>query len=160
MLGPCIDRNDEACLFQCLDRESRWAIATIHKNLKSMRAVVEKSYPESRRAEAYGTWGEEATAETAQQVFARFCQKRHCLQKIASGYGAVRSVTEIQPDRVAVETTRGETFELMRFDGKWGLTLYQKELLSAKLRISDSLQQVTKNAAVFDEQRRATGEAQ
>jgi hypothetical protein len=160
MIGPCIDRGDTTCLLHRLDRESLWAVSTIHKTIRKMSVLVEKAYPEERRADAYGSWREEAQAETPEAMFAAFCKKRDCLKQIAAGFGAVRHLRETSASRVVLETTREHTFEMAMYDGKWGLALFQKELLAAKLRFIDSLKQVEKNAEAFEEQRAATGTSQ
>ena len=160
MIDPCLDKNDTACLLQRLDRESRWAVGTIHKTLVQMRALVEASYPEARRADAYGSWGPEAAAATPEAMFETFCNKRRCMRSIADGFGAVASISDNGKDRVLLRTIRGGTFEMAKYDGQWGLALFQEELKSAKLRFIDSLKQVEKNARAFEEQRRATGSAQ
>ena len=156
MLAPCMDQADRACLYHRLDRESRWALQTIHKTLVEMRTVVDASYPESRRTQAFGTWGEEARTNTPEEMFKVFCRKRKCLTAIAAGFGAVKAVSETETALALVETIRGKSFEMARFDGKWGLSIFQKELLAAKLRFIDSLKQVQRNAKAFEEQRVAS----
>jgi hypothetical protein len=156
LLSPCMDRGDAGCLFRQLDRDSRWAVQTIHKTLGQMKRIVDASYPESERSHAFGAWGEEARAETPDGMFRVFCQKRQCLSRIAAGFSAVKQVSSNGENRATVTTLRGAAFEMAAFDGQWGLAVYQKELLAAKLRFIDSLKQVERNAKAFEEQRAAS----
>lgn len=137
-----------------------WALQTIHKTLAQMRSVVEQSYPDSRKAEAYGSWKEEAATQNAAELFEVFCKKRKCLESIISGFGAVKRVHETDANRAAVETVRGKQYEMAQYDGIFGLATYQKELWAAKLRFIDSLKQVKKNAKAFEEQRAASGQVE
>ncbi len=125
-----------------------------------MRNVVDASYPENRRQEAFGSWGEEARTNSPAEMFDTFCRKRSCLTHIAAGFGAVRSVIKSAENKATVETIRGGTFEMAGFDGKWGLSVFQEELLAAKLRVIDRLKQIRINAKAFKEQRTAIGGAE
>ena len=124
MVGPCIDKVSRECLFRRLERETRWSVCTVHRTLQEMRGVVEKSYPESRRISAYGAWADEAQADTPEAFFEIFCKKRQCLEKVARGFGAVKSVTMTEADTALVETIRGGKF-------KW----QKKEMLKNTYRV-------------------------
>ena len=156
-LGPCIDRADRRCVFELLDRDSRWSLATIQRTLASMRALVERSYPKAVRAGAYGSWSGEARAADAAEVFAGFCARKGCLEEIAASFGAPARTTRSGDDEVRIETTRGVVFALARHDGRWGIRRFSEELQAEKLRLLDRLEQVEQNARAYDEQRIAGG---
>ena len=137
-----------------------WALQTIYKTLTEIRTIADRSYPEHRKAEAFGSWREEAGAKSAAELFEIFCKKRKCLATIASGFGAVGTVHKTETNRAQVETMRGQRFEMAKYDGKFGLATFQEELLAAKLRFIDSLKQVKQNARAFEEQRAASGRAE
>lgn len=160
LLAPCVDKVDLRCIYRRLDQESIWAVQTIHKTLAKMRSIVEQTYPNSRKAEAYGSWKEEAATQNAAELFEVFCKKRKCLESITSGFGAIKQVHEIDANRAKVETIRGKQYEMAKYKGKFGLATYQEELLAAKLRFIDSLKQAKKNAKAFEEQRAASGQVE
>jgi hypothetical protein len=155
MVGQCIDKVSRQCLFRRLEREARWSLCTVHRALKEMRDVVERSYPESRRSSAYGAWAEEAMAETPEALFEIYCKKRRCLENTARGFGAVKKVTMTGEETALVETVRGATYTMRRAGGQWGLDLYGDAFRELKLRMLDRLKQVKKNARAYEEQRLA-----
>ena len=157
-LAPCVDRADRECLYRELDRDSRWSLQTIHRTLAEMRKLVEASYPEQRRAGAYGTWGAEAATPSPAALFDVFCRERRCLAELARGFGAVVGVAEGAPGTVTVETTRGGRFVLADREGEWGLATWCAELQAGKIHLLDALEQVRANARAFELQRRAVGD--
>ncbi len=158
-LSPCIDNADTSCIFQELDRNSRWSLHSIHKTLKEIRELADRSYPKDKKEgkSLYGGWTAEANADDVRQMFKAFCARNNCLKTIARGFGAVAKI-ENNGDRADVTTTRDATFHMIVADGEWGLATYEEELQKAKIRLADNLKQVRRNAADFDEQRLATGE--
>ncbi len=156
-LARCIDKADRRCLYDSLDRDTRWSIQTIHKTFGKMRELVERSYPVASRRNAYGVWYEEAQAADYAGAFEVYCRKRRCLEQVARGFGAVVKVSRRGDDLVDIETTRGQHFEMLWAEERWGITLFEDDLRAAKLRIIDRLGQVEKNAAQYDEQRLASG---
>jgi hypothetical protein len=156
-MAECIDDADARCLYDKLDRDSRWSIQTIHQYLKEASSLVKKSYPADKRQNAYGSWREEAFASDPEAVFETWCLKRRCLEQVAKGFGAIVKTTTIKPDNVVVKTTRGHSFPLFFAEGRWGLSLFREELQKGKLRALDRIEQVRKNAAEYEEQRLAVG---
>lgn len=156
-LAPCVDQGSAACLFGELDRDSRWSAASIQRTLAEMRALVERSYPDDRRAAALGTWADEARAADAVGLFQVFCAERRCLERLASGFGAVAGVSGRTESAARIETTRGATFDMACADGEWGLATFRDELVQAKIHLGTALVQVRSNAEAYDEQRIASG---
>lgn len=154
-IGPCIDQVDRECLFNALERDSRWSLFTIHRTLVDIRKVVETSYPPAERANAYGLFKEEAAAPTPEKMFALFCRKRKCMEQVARGFGAIRETRPISADEVEITTIRGNAYRMVRADDRWGLDILGDELQQIKLRVIDRLEQVRENARQFDEQKRA-----
>jgi hypothetical protein len=154
-LAPCVDSGNSRCLYEMLDRDSQWSIQTIFKALGEMHELVETSYPADRKAVAFGSWEEEATASDPAGLFDIYCKKKLCLEKISKGFGAVTQEVTIEPSRVRLKTTRNGEFELIKADDRWGLSLMREELATAKIRILDRLREIEKNAAAYEEQRRA-----
>ena len=159
-MAPCVDLADTGCLFEELDRDSRWSLATIHRTLKTIGEIVDRSYPADRRdpATVYGTWARAAGSKDAHEVFSAFCSRRDCLRKLARGLGAVTEISDLIETTATVKTTRGGSFQMARAGEEWGLATYRDELIKEKIRLGDNLDQVRRNAADFDEQRLATGE--
>ncbi|MBN2340447.1 MAG: hypothetical protein JXX29_01150 [Deltaproteobacteria bacterium] len=157
-LAQCIDTASTNCLFWEIDTETRWSVSSVHKLLSQIRSQVEKSYPKDQmlRDSVYGKWKFAADAETAQEMFHRMCEETQCLQELAKGFGAVKTVTR-EGNTATVETMRGKRFPLRRTKGKWGLVLFEEKLNGEKIRLSDSLKQVKRNAAEYEQQRLATG---
>jgi hypothetical protein len=154
-LGPCIDLADRSCMYELLDRDGRWSIQTIQRTLAEMRHAVEQSYPASLQQRAYGRWSAETLAKTPPELFSIYCKRNHCFDKISSGFGAIVSRKEVDASTVELETTRGQKFVLRVDAGRWGISLFTKDLLSEKIRLLDRLKQINKSAREFDEQRQA-----
>jgi len=154
-LAPCINKQDAKCIYSELDRDSRWSVQTIYKTMVQMRTLVESTYPQERQKEAYGTFSSMSSSTSDADLFERFCLSQNCLETISQGFGAVVK-TEPQTDiLVQVTTTRKAAFAMSLADGQWGLSIYQKQLQDAKIRLLDRHEQVKKNAAAFRETRAA-----
>jgi hypothetical protein len=158
-LAPCVDSADTGCLFDELDRDSRWSLSSIHRTLNTIGEIVDRSYPADRRdpIAVYGTWAQAAGSKNAHEAFSAFCSRHDCLRTLAQGLGAVTETSALTETTATVTTTRGVSFQMARADGEWGLATYRDELIKEKIRLGDNLSQVQQNAADFDEQRLATG---
>jgi hypothetical protein len=156
-IAPCVDRGAARCLFRELDRDSRWSTASIHRLLGEMRQLVDRSYPQDIRSQAFGTWAAEARAADPAALFEIFCAERRCLPRLARGFGAVTEVTDRTESRARVHTTRGASFPMACADGEWGLASFREELTQAKIHLGDALTQVRRNAAAYDDQRIVSG---
>jgi len=158
-LSVCVDKASVDCLFKELDRGSRWSVHSIYRTLAQTRGLISNSYPTDNtlRDQALGTWKKEAASKNAAEMFRVFCQKRSCLRTLAQGFGAVVKVKKTNENTAIVETTRGKTFQMSAAEGEWGLATYKDELYKTKIRLMDNLKQVRRNAAAYDEQRRAVG---
>lgn len=139
-----------------MSRDSRWSVHTIYRTLGEIRKVAEGTYPEGRLQNAFGSWKEEASASDPADLFRVYCEKRNCLEPLLRGFGAVQNTTPISKNKVRVETTRGQSFELAENEGAFGISLYEGKLQLAKIRLLDRLDQVRKNARDFQNQKLAT----
>ncbi len=158
-LAPCVDLADTGCLFDELDRDSRWSLFSIHRTLKAIGEIVDRSYPADRRdpVAVFGTWAKAAGSKDPHEMFSVFCSRRDCLRELARGLGAVTEISALTETAATVKTTRGGSFQMARAGGEWGLATYRDELIKEKIRLGDNLDQVRRNAVDFDEQRLATG---
>ncbi|MBN2717565.1 MAG: hypothetical protein JXX14_17065 [Deltaproteobacteria bacterium] len=157
-LSRCIDAASTECLFWELDNETRWTVSSIHKILKETRQTVEKSYPADAtlRSSVYGKWQQEALAQTDVAMFDTLCKKHNCLKLLARGFGAI-TARQIKNNTAEIHTVRDAAFELRKSKGQWGIVLLQDVLEGEKIRLSDSLKQVRRNANEYEQQRLATG---
>jgi hypothetical protein len=154
----CVDGRGARCLFDELDRDSRWSAASIQRLLAEMRELVTRSYPADRQGAAFGAWTAEAEAADTKELFEIFCDERHCMQRVARGFGAVVKVIDQGPSSATVETARGGSFPMACVEGEWGLSIYREELQQAKIHLGDTLEQVRRNAEAYDEQRIVSGD--
>lgn len=155
-LAPCLEKSAPECLFEELNRDSQWSLQTIFRTLGEIRQLARQSYPKENIDEAFGSWAEEAKTSSPEEMFRVYCQKRNCLKPLVNGFGAVKRVVAVSESRVRVETTRGHRFELIQNEGRYGIALYDEELMRAKIRLLDRLEQVRKNAREFEDQKLAT----
>ncbi len=154
-IATCIDTADTSCLYNKLDRESRWSLSTIHRKLGEIRDLVDKTYPEDARESAYGVWAAEAEAKDAEALFQVYCEKRKCLGQVAKRFGAPSRAEKKGENTVIIETIRDGRYEMSYAEERWGITLFRDELQALKIRIYDRLAQVERNAREFEEQRSA-----
>ncbi|MBN2529298.1 MAG: hypothetical protein JXR76_23120 [Deltaproteobacteria bacterium] len=157
-LSACIDSASTECLFGELDSETRWTVSSIYKILQEMKKTVNKSYPDddALRNSVFGKWHKMAAVKNDVEMFSLLCQKSQCLQHLARGFGAVRELKK-DGDEAELTTVRDETFLLRRVKGKWGIVLLDEMLKGEQTRLSDTLRQVKRNAAEYEQQRLATG---
>jgi len=157
-LAPCVNSGDYKCLYGELDRDSRWSIQSINRILIETSTLVKNSYPDDKniRTSAFGKWEEEAQSKTPKEMFEVFCKKRHCLKKIASGFGAIVQLENIGEMLVKIKTTKNVTFSLSKADELWGLSIFKDELQREKIRLADNLNQIRINAKEYEEHRLAT----
>lgn len=158
-LSKCVDNASTKCLLWELDTETRWSVSTVYKLLKEIRKTVETSYPQdpALRASVYGKWKEEVLATNVEQMFEILCKKRNCLTTIAQGYGAATSL-EQSGETASIMTVRNKRFKMRKTKDTWGIVLFDGELSREKIRLADSLKQVKRNAAEYEQQRLATGQ--
>jgi len=157
-IARCIDGASTECLFTELDNETRWTVSSIHKILQQTRQTVEKSYPEDidLRNGVYGIWLKESTAQTDVEMFDILCRKHQCLKSLARGFGAVKT-KRVEGDIATITTMRDATFKLKKNKNQWGIILLSDVLEGEKIRLSNSLKQIKRNAKEFEQQRLATG---
>jgi hypothetical protein len=159
-LAPCVNEKNEICLFQELDRDSRWSLHSIFKLLKEADHIMQTSYPKNGNAKeaALGPWKEESKAKSAKEMFAIFCKKQRCMDRLTEGFGAILKVSKKSENEVTITTTRKKKFNLWKSaDGKWGLSTYKEKLEEQKIRLGDVLSQIKINAAQYAQQQKATG---
>ncbi len=154
-LAPCVDAVSARCLFNELDRDSRWSAHTIHRTLTESLQLVRRSFPESRHRSMMGRWYDKSTTADGAHLFEQMCRDQQCLAQLAQGFGAVVDVRSTSATTAVVKTTRGALFEMAAADGKWGFADHREALQQAKIRVLDRLAQLKQNAAELENMKRA-----
>jgi len=160
-LVPCIDNARTDCLLGELDKDSRDSMYNLYAILKEMKSLVASSYPQDPavRESAFGPWNRVAEGNTAAEMFSLYCAQRDCMGTLASGFGVISTIKRTDPSTVEVTTMRDGVFTLHSVNGEWGLATYRTELMAEAARMRRAVSEVRKNAAEYQEQRRATGSA-
>lgn len=155
-LSTCVDSGDAQCLYEFLDRDSRWSLQTIHRTVLAMRTLVENSYPKEARLLALGSFTGLSRTQSPAQCFAAYCTDRRCMDLLLRGFGAVER-QEVSGSRVILETVRQGRFPMVQTEEGFGLALYSADLSALKLRALDTLAEIERNAKEYEEQRLAAG---
>ncbi|MCK9523907.1 MAG: hypothetical protein M0R76_12835 [Proteobacteria bacterium] len=156
-LAPCLESQEDACLLHLLDKQSRddaWAAFAM---LKEIRTLIEAHYPQETNGDASlpPTLQPLLHSPSGEAFFAAVCQRVRCGVPLREAFGAIETQTAQDEHIVELTTVRGGRFRMQNIDGEWGLAQMQSELKTERDRVYRVLSEVRRNAAAYDEQRRA-----
>ena len=146
-----LSEGDAGAAFDNLIQSTQWAFATVHKNQRRMRELIESSYPPGEQAAAlarlYG-----ADADSPRDLWGRVYNERYVKTLVEYlGEGAIKVTANL--DRPAERLCQREgkkAFRLARAaSGRWGIADFDAEWEQAQLRAVHDLDTIQKNADLY-----------
>lgn len=146
--AEAVEANDAARLFPALDERTRFAMQATVKARAEARAVIERDYPESEKAQALAALGDAGQVSTADALFARRCDPT-CLSSFGEVVGAPTAEVAVG-DELEVTTVRGRTLRMHAGkDGGYGIVWRTRETSDERARASRELRLIQDNAAIY-----------
>ena len=135
-------------MFPALDERTRFAMQATVKARMEARALIERDYPESEKAQALAALGEAGRVATAAELFGRRCDPT-CLSRFGEVVGAPTSQVAVG-DELEVTTVRGRTLHMHAgTDGGYGIVWQTRETSEERARASRELRLIQDNAALY-----------
>ena len=146
--AEAVEANDAARLFPALDERTRFAMQATVKARREARAIIQRDFPESEKAQALAALGEAGQVETAAELFARRCDPT-CLSRFGEIVGAPTSEVAVG-DELEVTTIRGRTLRMHAGrDGGYGIVWKTQEASDERSRASKELRLIQEHGAVY-----------
>lgn len=143
--------GDAGAAFDNLIESTQWSFATVQKNHRRMRDLIESSYPPAEQpaalARLYGaneSSGRELWSRLYNERYAQFFAERQ-------GTGAVKVSPSLEHPTERLCGREGKkTFRLARAaSGRWGIADLDSEWEQAQLRAVHDLDTIQKNADLY-----------
>jgi len=159
------DRGDPALLFDALDTPTQWAIETVHKAQREMRALVLDGAPPAERDRVLARTPAacEEALENPRRYFRRLDDSAPALaelkQRLYAGHGQPIGSARGAEGTAEVWREGGSIFRFTRdADGRWGFAELREPWERAKERALHELETARRNAALYH-RATAAGEA-
>jgi hypothetical protein len=147
-----IETRDAGRLFRVIDQRARHAMASIVRDRRDAKALIEADYPAGEQQAALAALGDAALVEDAAALFALRCPEV-CMRGLGEQLAAPQGEVPARPD-VTVTTARGTTLYMHAgTDGRFGLVWHTQALSEERDRASRELLQIRDNAAVYKRRR-------
>lgn len=146
-LDQALLRADWGRVFDLLDRDSRWSLMSIHKDLRQSCDLVKAHYPEDRRGPELARCSAAALCPEARTLFAQKRLKLPELERLPSALGPAGPIRSDGNDRW-IGSRAGE----LRFcvdEGIWGFCNLRDALNQLKIKTARDLQGIQENVETF-----------
>ena len=154
-MATSIENQDARAMFRVIDPKSRHAMASIVKDRRDARALIEASYPAEAKASALASLGDASDVADAAALFAKRCPAA-CLRGLGANLGAPTG-TRREGDVTIVTTTRGELSFRGGGSDWYGLVWNTDALAAERERANRDLALIRENAATY-QRRQALGQ--
>ncbi len=141
--------HDCGRIYRLLDEKSRWAVMSAARDTAKAAAIIQKSYPENRKAEELSKLGVQVADGKPEAYFESICRRHHYPRLLAPTAGKITAITVVG-DKAHVVTDKKTRVLLTRDQyGRWGCTALKDQVVRRQLVAANFLKIVEQNAKVF-----------